>query len=292
MTADESPTGLSPAEAFALLGHEHRVDILQALLSASREGETAPIPFARLHERTDIEVSSQFSYHLDALTGQFVRKTEAGYELRYAGWELATSILAGTYNDRAEFEPTAVSGTCPCCGDSRLVASYHEEWLSIVCTSCDNEHIRYPMPPGAVHARDLPALLDAFDRQVRADMNLARDGVCSGCTGVMAPETDPEGGAVHADRVLVCHCQRCGNRLYPPLGLLVVEHDAIVQFFFEHGRSVAETRFWELAFCVSDEHVQVVDTDPWRCVLSVTVGDETLALSIADDLQVVETTRA
>lgn len=291
MDAGESPEGLSPAEAFALLGHEHRVDILQALLAASREGGEYPTPFASLHERTDIEVSSQFSYHLDALTGQFVRETDAGYELRYAGWEIVTSILAGTYNERVAFGPTAIPGTCPRCGEAALSAQYREEWLTIACQSCDHRHTKYPMPPGAVQTRDLPALLDAFDRHVRTEMNLARDGICPGCTGVMAPGVDPDGGRVDADRVAIYRCRQCGNRLFPPLGLLFVEHDAIVQLFAEQGQSVRDTRYWELAWCVSDDPVEVVQTDPWRCELSVTCAEETRTLTIAPDMSVVATRR-
>lgn len=282
--------GLSPAEAFALLGHEHRVDILHALLSASREDAEYPASFATLFERTEIGVSSQFSYHLDALTGQFVRRTDEGYELRYAGWEVATSILAGTYTRRAAFEPTAVDGECPLCGGAALEAAYDEEWLTVGCGACDSRHARYPLPPGALHSRSLDGVLAMFDRYVRSHASLATDGVCSGCTGVMDVRTDPDGG-LRGGRVAVCACRRCGNRLYPPLGLFVRDHDTVSGFL--SGRTVtasddrpAERPFWELEWCVADDCVDVVGTDPWRCRLEITHGTETLVVLLDDELTV------
>jgi len=283
---DESAAGLSPAEAFALVGHEHRVDILRSLLFASREFDEYPTPFARLQDLTDIEVSSQFSYHLDALTGQFVRQTEEGYELRYAGWEIATSILAGTYNQRAEFGPEQIDGICPLCEASDLVTSYDEEWLTIECSNCDARHSRYPLPPGAIQGRSTSELLRMFDQHVRSHMRLARAGVCPGCTGVMEVETDPDDECVHANRSVICVCKRCGNRLYPPLGRFFLDHDAARRFFTERGRSMSSTPFWELEFCVTDDVVYSRRSEPWRCTLEIGADGDTLVLLIDDDLSV------
>lgn len=280
---DAAPEGLSPAAAFALLGHEHRVDILHALLTANQEGVETPVPFADLFERTDIDVSSQFSYHLDELTGQFVRRTEEGYELRYAGWEVATSILAGTYTQRAEFGPTPIDGACPLCDERALEAVYAEEWLAIDCPACDTRHVRYPIPPGAVRPRSLPELLDAFDRYVRSHMTFARTGVCAGCFGVMSPAFDVDAGP-DTDRAVRCTCRRCGNRLYAPLGLLFRDHGTVSTFLQERtGRS---TPFWELGWCVTENGVTVTDTDPWRCRLEILAAGDRLVLVVDDELTV------
>lgn len=284
----DGPSDLSPAEAFALVGHEHRVAILRALLAESREGEY-PASFARLRERAGIEVSAQFSYHLDELTGHFVRRTDEGYELRYAGWEIATSILAGTYNERAEFGPTPIPGACPECGGADLEAAYREEWFSIRCDACGSRHIRYPLPPGAIESRSLDEVLSAFDRYVRTQMELAQDGVCPGCFGVMevrsaAGEADESG--FPNDRVAIYDCQRCGNRLYPPLGLFLLADEHVRRFLRDHGRPPAETPFWEFAFCVSDAGVTVHATEPWQAHVEISVDGETLVVSVDADLRV------
>ncbi|MEF8806755.1 ArsR/SmtB family transcription factor [Natronomonas sp.] len=288
----EGPSDLSPAEAFALVGHEHRVAILRALLAESRDGEY-PASFARLRERAGIEVSAQFSYHLDELTGHFVRQTDEGYELRYAGWEIATSILAGTYNERAEFGPTPISGDCPECGAADLQAAYREEWFSIRCAACGSRHIRYPLPPGAIGPRSLDEVLSAFDRYVRTQMELARNGVCPGCFGVMEVRT-AAGEADESDfpngRVAIYDCQRCGNRLYPPLGLFLLGDERVRQFLWDHGRPPSETPFWAFEFCVSDEAVAVEETDPWQARVEVTADGETLVATVDEALQVTSAT--
>lgn len=287
---DEGPAGLSPAEAFALVGHEHRVAILRGLLAESREGEY-PTSFATLRERAGIDVSAQFSYHLEELTGHFVRRTSEGYELRYAGWEIATSILAGTYNERAEFGPTAIGGVCPRCDETALEAAYREEWFSIRCAACDRRHIRYPLPPGAMESRSLDEVLSAFDRYVRTQVSLARDGVCPGCFGVMNVRTGSaaENSDFPNDRVAIYDCQRCGNRLYPPLGLFVLADERVRQFLRDHGRPPSETPFWEFAFCVSDAVVTVQATDPWQAHVEVSADGETLVVSVDSDLRVTST---
>jgi hypothetical protein len=284
----EGPTALSPAEAFALVGHEHRVAILRALLAESRDGEY-PTAFARLRERAGIDVSAQFSYHLEELTGHFVRRTDDGYELRYAGWEVATSILAGTYNERAEFDPTAIPGVCPRCDEAALEASYREEWFAVRCSACEHRHVRYPLPPGALEDRSLEEVLSAFDRYVRTQVQLARSGVCPGCFGVMAVRTargNRADGGLPNGRVAIYDCERCGNRLYPPLGLFLLADERVRQFLDSRGRSPAETPFWEFAFCVSDEAVTVADTDPWKAHLTVSADGETLVVTVDDDLRV------
>lgn len=288
---DGGPTGLSAAEAFALVGHEHRVTILRALLDASRDGES-PTAFSALRERAGIDVSAQFSYHLEALTGQFVRRTDDGYELRYAGWEVATAILAGTYNERAAFGPTSIDGRCPRCGEPDLVAAYREEWFSVRCAACERRHARYPLPPGAIEPRSLPAVLSAFDRYVRTQLSLARDQVCPGCFGVMDVRThDGDGESpLPAGRVAIYDCRRCGNRLYPPLGLFVLETAPLRRFLRDRGTDPVETPFWEVACCVDDETVTVVETDPWRAEIGVSAGGDRLVVTVDEDLQVVSTT--
>lgn len=279
---DSGDAGLSPAAAFALLGHEHRVDILHALLGATKDDVATPISFARLFDRTSIDVSSQFSYHLDELTGQFVRDTGNGYELRYAGWKVVTAILAGTYNERAGFGPTSIDGTCPRCDADGLVATYESEWLTISCQCCENRQVSYPIPPGVVQSRSIPEVLDAFDRYVRSHMRRATGGVCPACLGVMDIETHPP----DSDDLATGVCKRCGNRLYPPVGLFVRDHETVSWFRHEYDSDRLGVPFWELDWCVTDDAATVTATDPWRCRLDVTAGEATLVLSLGEGLTV------
>lgn len=292
------PDDLAPADAFSLLGHDLRVDILRALLERSRTGGEYPASFSTLREQVGAEVSAQFNYHLGELTGHFVRRTDDGYELRYAGWAVATSILAGTYNRRAAFGPEGIDGRCPHCGAASLVASYREEWLVVECLGCDDRLVRYPFPPGGLESRTLPDVLEAFDRRVRSHVALARDGVCPACTGPMAvtvpsvvdggTSTDSDGTDADAadDPIATFRCRRCGNHLRPEPGLVLLEHERVVRFAAERGRSLSATPFWELEWCVSRDAASVTATDPWRCAVSIPVGNESLLVTVDDEVAV------
>ncbi|ELZ08087.1 putative ArsR family transcriptional regulator [Natrinema thermotolerans DSM 11552] len=295
---EPAPDDLVPADAFSLLGHDRRVDILRALLEASRTGDEYPASFSTLREQVGAEVSAQFNYHLGELTGHFVRRTDDGYELRYAGWAVATSILEGTYNRRAAFGPEGIAGRCPHCGAETLVASYREEWLTIECGACDDRLVRYPFPPGGLESRSLPDVLEAFDRRVRSHVALARDGVCPACTGPMAvtvpslvdgdasTDSDGDDAAPEDDPIATFRCRRCGNRLRPEPGLVLLEHERVVRFAAERGRSLSATPFWELEWCVSGDAASVTATEPWRCTVSIPVGDESLLITVDDEFAV------
>ncbi|SFB83239.1 hypothetical protein SAMN05444422_102278 [Halobiforma haloterrestris] len=298
--SDPNDLDLDPADAFSLLGHELRVDILQALLEGSRTDGEYPASFSTLRERVGAEVSAQFNYHLGELTGHFVRRTDEGYELRYAGWAVATSILAGTYNRRAAFGPTGIDGRCPHCRAGTLVASYREEWLAIECSACDDRLVRYPFPPGGLESRSLPAVLEAFDRRVRSHIALARDGVCPACTGPMdvtVPATadgkagtgsgaDRDDADAGDDPIVAFRCRRCSNRIRPVPGLALLEHERVVRFAAERGRSLSEPPFWELEWCVSGDAASVTGTEPWRCTVSIPIENETLQVTVDDGFAV------
>lgn len=110
------PYVLSPDEAFALLGNETRVGILQALWDAfeSGKGDNA-LPYSELFEQVDIRDSGDFSYHLEKLTGPFVRGSDEGYELKQTGINVVRAIVAGTMINDPEFGPTRVDIACPIC---------------------------------------------------------------------------------------------------------------------------------------------------------------------------------
>lgn len=285
---DTDSAALAPAEAFGLVGHEHRVEILRALLDeCSRDGEY-PTSFSTLRRRTDIDVSAQFSYHLDELTGHFVRRTAEGYELRYAGWEVATSILAGTYNQRAAFGPTHIEGTCAICGMDELRATYREEWMQITCAECETTMARYTFPPGAIESRSVSSAVEAFDSHVRSHMSLTADGICPSCYGIVDVEVSPDGAAVYDDRVAIRVCRRCGNRLTPRLGMFLLEEDRIRRFFQRQGADLSSIPFWELAFCVDGDAENLAGTDPWRCELHVVHDGAQLVVTVDDSLTVTD----
>lgn len=125
---DESESGtdlvacedcLAPAEAFAVVANETRLRILEALWNASER----PVTFSELRRAVDMRDSAQFNYHLGKLTGQFVKKTDEGYDFHYAGKKVVRAVLEGSFNQDPVLEPFEIDGVCIECG-GRLEASY------------------------------------------------------------------------------------------------------------------------------------------------------------------------
>jgi hypothetical protein len=284
---DESvPADLSPADAFTLLGSEHRVRILRALLDLLRTNEEYPASFSVLRAEADIEVSSQFSYHLGELTGHFLKHTEDGYAFRYAGWKIATAILAGTYNQRGEFREISIAGTCPCCETDALEATYRDEWIEIDCRACERQLTRYPFPPGGLAERTPSEFLHVFDRHVRAHIRFARDGICPACTGPMTPFINPDKINATVDRAAGYECARCGNRLYPSVGMGLLSEPVVQKFYRNRNQSIDTVPYWELGFCVDDRRTTVMNENPWRCEILVASNDDTLVLELNEELSV------
>lgn len=283
---DTDPPDRSPADAFAALGHEHRVAILDALLDLSRSGDEYPASFSTLRERAGVAVSSQFSYHLDALVGHFLRRDDDGYSFRYAGWKVATAVLAGTYHERRTFGPAGVDGTCPLCGTDALAASYRDEWLAVDCESCGERLTRYPFPPGGLAGRDPAGFLRAFDRHVRSHVRLIRDGVCPACVGRMEPTTFAPGELPDHGRPAAYDCTRCGNSVHPPPGLLLLPEPRVRSFCRARGVDVDATPYWELGFCVDDDRTAVDAANGWRCQVTVEAGDDALVVELDGALDV------
>lgn len=292
-TADEPA-----ADAFALVGNEHRVAILRALLDAHADPETAyPTPFAALRERAGVDVSSQFAYHLDELVGPFVARTGEGYRLRYAGWKAAAALAAGTYADQPAFGPAAVEGACPHCGREALHASYGDAWLTVACHGCERVLTRYPFPPGAAADRDVDALLRAFDRRVRSHFSLAVDGVCPECAGAMrAALATVDRGSVNETRgdghdvQAVADCDQCGNHLTLPVGCVLLDDPAVLAWCRDHDVAVDDRPFWRVPFLVADDAVARTGTDPLEATVTIVEYDDVeedddcdAAASAADD---------
>ncbi|MFC6788109.1 hypothetical protein ACFQFD_19670 [Halobaculum halobium] len=170
---------LDPAEAFALLGNETRIDILQSLHEATIErDDDRPVAFSELYDRTGLDDSAHFNYHLKQLLDHFVRKVECGdpddgqagsddstgsddcvegYEFRTPGWKVVRSVFAGTFTGRSEVGPFDAPGACYECGGD-LVATYANELLTIACSECGRTPVNYSFPPGArrPHSRGVP----------------------------------------------------------------------------------------------------------------------------------------
>jgi hypothetical protein len=276
-----------PADAFALVGNETRLSILEALWKADEQS----VRFSALNKAVGMRDSAQFNYHLNKLTDQYVRKTDEGYELRNAGAKIVRAILAGSFTEHPQFGPFEIGDGCTQCGES-LVASYAEETLAIDCPACGRGHGKYPFPPGGLQDRTDEEILTAFDQRVRHLHCLAKDGVCPECSGRMHTTISQEGECCLGVGLRADHdCEQCSYSLCSAIGLSLLDQSEAVAFYRDHGIDLGTTPYWQLEWCVSDDHTVVRSTEPWRLDVTITLGDDSLQATLNGDLNLVDAER-
>ena len=291
LQVERSEAELLPAEAFALLGNETRIAILQALLEASTE--RGPVAFTELFDRVDIDDSAQFNYHLQKLTDHFVQHTDNGYKFRHPGRKVVSAIFAGTLTDRAQLGFFPASGTCHAC-DGPLHGWYVDEVLTIACIDCATIQVSYPFPPGGLDDRTPRELLQAFHHYVRHHYCLAADGVCPECTGpiettlVSDPATSNNG--VSLDVAVEHDCQRCGYDLQSTVGVNLLDSGEVLVFHSERGVDLTTEPFWHFDWCVSDARTTVLSEEPLRVRVDIPCQGDEFQVVLDDTLSIVETT--
>lgn len=275
---------IDPADAFSLLGNEHRIRILQALW----EVPATPVSFSELYNEVDIDDSAHFNYHLEQLTNHFVRRSEDGYELRKPGEKVLRAVLAGSFNTRIR-RSIDIDDPCVRCGDP-LIAEYEEGTLALRCSHCDHGHGAYSFPPGGLNDRTDEEILEAFDQRVRHLHCLAKDGVCHECNGRMRTYIEREGECCLGSTIRAEHvCEQCEHSLCSAVGLGLLDQSTVVAFYRDHGVDLTTTPYWRLPWCVSDSPVTVRSTDPWILDIDLRFGDHRLSLTLDENLSIVET---
>lgn len=303
-------TTLPPDEAFAVLGNETRIQILQSLVEAD-----GPLTFSELRERVGMRDSGNFNYHLDQLVGHFVRQTDDGYLLRQPGTRVTEAILSGAVTGAPEMESTPVDVPCLYCGATTEV-SYRQERLLWRCTECggafaDREATSEAfgtLPTGTIDLAYLPAagvqnrtpreMLEASDVWSAAEDVALTNGVCPRCSGtvedaVTVCENHDERDEV-CDR---CHTRRgvsvrseCTNCAHETQGSVLFQlmgDPAFRSVFDSRGIDVIATPPEEMsAFAVVDH--EVIETDPFRARITHVVKGDEVTLIVDDDLSVAE----
>ncbi|WP_408960472.1 ArsR/SmtB family transcription factor [Natrinema sp. 74] len=277
---------LLPADVFATLGNETRVDILRSLLECG--ADNSPVSFTDLFEAVDIADSANFNYHLQQLTDHFVTQTDEGYEFRYPGRKVVSSIFSGTFTERAQLGLFPVDGSCYSCERS-LQGWYADDTLTIGCTDCGTIQVSYPFPTGGLDDRSIDELLQAFHHYVRHHYCLAADGVCPECTGSV--ETDLVYGLNADDQdVAVEHvCQRCGYQLQSTVGLTLLDNADVLVFHSKRGVDLNTEPFWHFDWCVSDIRTRVVSEAPLRVQLTLPCENDELQVLVDETGTVIET---
>lgn len=319
---EESP-GVAPDGAFAVLGNETRVQILQTL------GETAePLSFTELRDRVGVRQGGQFNYHLEKVVGHFVAKTDAGYVLRQPGRRVVQAVLSGAVTDDTGVGYTEIDEECWWC-DEPIVVRYQQERLDLYCSGCEGTYgdagTRRPSQMAAT-VRDIPddlGYLGAFflppagvsnrtpEEAYRVGMAwemleylAISSGICPRCSGSIETSV----------RVCTTHdatdglCTACGNRkaihvhvdcrncIYRNQGTfvyLLYGEPVLMAFLTSNGASLlspdSELHLFRVA---GSYHEEIVSVDPFEARLTFTVDDEFLTVTVDDDFDVIDATQS
>lgn len=302
--------GLSPAEAFAILGNELRLTILRTLW----EAEADSLPYAALRRRVEYGDDGNFSYHLNKLTGHFVRKTPEGYALRYAGEQVIRAVVAGTLTEDPSLGPTVVDEPCPYCA-ARVEVTYREETLTVTCTDCAGvvggafpygTFMSYGFPPAGLVGRTLPEVIDAAHSLYDSKLLPMMNGVCPECAGRVEVSFDvcedhrTDDGLCPACETRFSvwseyRCGRCRYRRRSAVWFQALNHPAVVSFYHEHAGLEETVPFRKLtadnASLVRDISTSVLSTEPYRFRVRIPVETATLTVELDDRLDVVSVER-
>lgn len=279
---------VDPATAFAALGDQVRVGILEALAADHRERSADPgTPFSTLRERVGVEDSGRFRYHLEKLRGTFVEQSEDGrYRLTYAGTAVVTAIVAGTYTECASLGPTELESTCSNC-DERAIATYDD---GVLVVRCRNDHplFVWSLPANAAAERDIEELIETATVDCYQTVELTRSGTCPDCYARVETRVERADAGDRPFRFRA-NCSACGSTLDGPLGFCLVGHPAVEGLYRRHGHSTREGYWWDLEFVGEEPSVAVLEEAPLRIRLSVRVADETLRATVDGSGAVVAT---
>jgi hypothetical protein len=309
-TGEDDGTPVSPDEAFALLGNDTRVGILQALWDAFESGTSDnALPYSQLFEEVDIGDSGNFSYHLERLTGPFVRRSADGYELKQTGINVVRAVVAGTVTDDPEFGPVRVDTDCPICA-APIEITYADELVTAVCTACEGA-LRWKgesgflflglVPPAGVEQRPVERAFRATVTHTFREIAALADDVCPHCASTVettldvCPDHDPGAKTLcpTCDRRYVTSawmvCTTCKRSAFPPARAVVLDHPAVSTFYYEHG---IEYRFasWETVVRSVDVSEEILTEDPLEMRVRIPAGDDELRLTTDGELNVLEVT--
>lgn len=281
-TDDEPST--NPADAFGALSDPLRVDILQTLGEYHRETQhEKPIGFADLRRRVGVDDSGRFRYHLQQLRGNFVKKVDEGYRLAYAGMKIVSAIFMGTYTTEITKNATELDSNCFVC-DNPAVATY-ENGTCVV--SCVNDHplFGWQVPPTAAADATLPEIVEVAGLLARQGMERALGGYCPECyhpleTEVLIEQTERPG--------FRAECETCGGQLISPVGYCLLADPRVAALYRRHGRDLQEYYIWDLSFIQDEKLHTVVEKDPVRVEVAVSVEDETLRVTISETGHVID----
>ena len=311
MSSDPTPDGesaMSPDDAFAIVGDDTRIQILQAIGEADE-----PLTYSELFDRVDYD-STNFHYHLKKLRGHFIRKTEDGYTLHQAGGRVVVAVLSGAVTDYPVVERTLVETPCFLCGGG-MELSYRQETVGLYCPDCggrrsasgeSDEEGRAPsdivgslgLPPAGVEGRTPSEMIHAAEVWTASHGQAVARDVCPWCSASLehavsaCDDHDPSNGRCDAcDRqfasLVHVSCRNCIFEQDSALTSRLLSDTTLMAFMLDHGIDPLAPD----AFHLTNVEEMVRSIDPFEAEFTFTADGDTLTLSVDGDLLVADVSR-
>lgn len=295
---------LSPDEAFDLLGDETRIGILHALWEMyDPHAEDNSVAFSSLYDHAEGRDSGNFSYHLQKLTDQFVRKTADGYMLTPSGFEIIQAVIAGAATERPTLDPTTVDATCPRCECPVLIA-YEDGSIWAWCSGCsgywrgNGTFFGFSLPPEGLRNRNADEIFDATIAYSIRRFETMCDGVCPECAGVVtaslavcgnheADESICERCGFHYLGTITFVCDSCKFAWRSPSWAPLQYHPAVASFYYDHGIEHV-TGSWDALRRSFDWDEKLLSTDPARLRITIVCENEAFHATIDERGSVVD----
>lgn len=317
LTPEIELDGVSPEEAFAVLGDETRLDIIRVLWKAGAlheyddfDASATTIPFSDLRRRVDIDDNGRFNYHLSKLTPHFVRQTDDGYRLSEAGKKIARTVIAIT-GERSPDVSREVDAACPVC-ESTLTATYEDQWLRFACTQCDGVFgdavpggtiLQSPFLPAGLSDQTPDEALTTGIYRCMLDLSYMMQGICRECAGRVqgsisvcddheAPDEDSCetcGTPFQAWGELRCRNCRFGKRL--PIEVCILGLAPVIGFLYTQDVNVLAPSIDEVVTVLRTQVTTSITEDPFRVSATVESGSDDLAVTLDGDMAVTQVSR-
>ncbi|WP_449329022.1 winged helix-turn-helix domain-containing protein [Salinigranum salinum] len=285
--------GVRSSDAFDMLADETRIRILQELGRARGGDGAEPKTYSDLMEAVSVRDSGRFNYHLTKLRDHFVNQAEDGYVLSYEGVLVYRSIISGTWSGQPPTETFPVGSHCHECS-GELLARPDDHILHIVCSDCETTFLAGYLPPRGYSDRSNQAVLDALNDRVRHQMKQITRSVCPWCSGKtnagVVPVTDTPLHDRPIELAVQHECHQCEAHAWMTIGQRLLDHPAVVSFYYRHGIDLTDRAVWELPFAVTDRCTTVREDDPLRVALAIDRERDHLDIMIDEHAAVTDVT--
>jgi len=293
MDGDSGPT--ASEAAFALLGHEIRLDILRAFFdryepvdpeSRSEVRDRRTLSYAELMAATEMEDSGKFNYHLEKLRGAYVEKVEGGYVPTASAIALYEAMVANRPTESVLVD-VEIDEICPNC-ETDLRGQYEQEFLTVDCPACDLFWgATYRFPKNGLAVREGKGVYEALYDRMMHHVGLARTGQCPSCAGITSCTVTRDRLDGKSTPTVEMTCGTCSWLATVDIVSALQFEPLVTSALLEIGIPLSEASSMRATEQVlPDVTGQICSEDPFQATITISHDDSVAEIVVGDSLDV------